>query len=138
MDIKKKGVFMGKKTLIFMFGLIIILFIALPKSANAEGRGLFYESPEEKAAQIQAKAQKEVAQTQKEAAQTSAIAIIIGGAIIAVTIIAVNQNRKDSINSKPIDITAEGELFCSKCGKKLSVDDAFCSGCGTKIENLNT
>jgi len=137
---------MVKKTVIFMLGLMIILFMALPISAAdpafvdpvLKAMIKASASPEEKAAQIQAEAQIEVAQTQKEAAQTSAIAIMIGGAIIAVAIIAVNRNKKDSINSKPTDITTEGELFCSKCGKKLSVDDAFCSGCGNKIESLTT
>ena len=131
---------MVKKTVIFMLGLMIILFMALPISAAdpafvdpvLEAMVKASASPEEKAAQIQAEAQIEVAQTQKEAAQTSAIAIMIGGAIIAVAIIAVNRNKRQ-YNSKPTDITMKVNCFV-KVRQKLSVDDVFAAVAETKLK----
>jgi len=164
----KKGVCVEKKTLVFMFGLMIMLFVALPASADSVSdlpRNQI-SPPEERVPRIEAAAQKQVsrgdktdsilhalaeasmspeekaarieAEAQKQVARTMTIAIIAGVGIIAIAIIAVNRNKKDLTSSKLIDMVAEGDLFCSKCGKKLSVDDAFCSGCGTKIESLNT
>ena len=28
--------------------------------------------------------------------------------------------------------------YCSKCGKKLNIDDLFCSSCGKKVEKITT
>ncbi|MBE6682343.1 MAG: zinc ribbon domain-containing protein [Ruminococcaceae bacterium] len=31
-------------------------------------------------------------------------------------------------------VSGNGAIFCTGCGKQLSVGDAFCSGCGKKVE----
>lgn len=46
-----------------------------------------------------------------------------------------NSNKKETLildEGSLKNTTIVGEVFCSKCGNKISIEDAFCNGCGAK------
>lgn len=134
---------MYNKKIILLLSIVFVTLFIFPIQSHA---GIFYNSPEEEAAKIQAESQERIAKSQAEA--TKKAALIIAGSIVFTGLIAliISESKKNTNAPSQVDINRDTglypdadsikhTLFCSKCGKKINPGDLFCSGCGRKLEN---